>query len=213
MVASARSSDRGSRELGRELKRLRAGLTLGGVAELSRERPLSRHVCPVSPSTLSLIEQGVALPSLDTLHALARLLRVDVDCDRDALKFTVRQAGSGFCHTGTRGCWTTPFGLDAVERTVTERLRSAPPDSGTAKLLADPELLAAKLREEAEELARAESPASSVHETADVLYLAVVANAARGGTLSAVRRELELRSLRQRRRPMVAKQGAGGGER
>ena len=28
------------------------------------------------------------------------LLRVDLDCDRDALRFTVRQHGAGFCHTG-----------------------------------------------------------------------------------------------------------------
>jgi len=33
------------------------------------------------------------------------LLRVDLDCDRDALRFTVRQSGAGFCHRGTRACW------------------------------------------------------------------------------------------------------------
>src|SRR5256712_5035602 len=26
------------------------------------------------------------------------LVRVDLDCDRDALRFTVRQRGAGFCH-------------------------------------------------------------------------------------------------------------------
>ena len=33
------------------------------------------------------------------------LLRVDVDCDRDALRFTVRQHGVGFCHLHRHTCW------------------------------------------------------------------------------------------------------------
>ena len=33
------------------------------------------------------------------------LLRVDLDCDRDAMRFTVRQHGSGFCHNHTWTCW------------------------------------------------------------------------------------------------------------
>jgi phosphoribosylformimino-5-aminoimidazole carboxamide ribonucleotide (ProFAR) isomerase len=33
------------------------------------------------------------------------LLRITPDCDRDTLKFTVRQRGRGFCHEGTWTCW------------------------------------------------------------------------------------------------------------
>lgn len=33
------------------------------------------------------------------------LLRVDLDCDRDAIRFIVRQHGSGFCHKKTWTCW------------------------------------------------------------------------------------------------------------
>ena len=33
------------------------------------------------------------------------LLRVDLDCDRDAMRFTVRQHGPGFCHNHTWTCW------------------------------------------------------------------------------------------------------------
>ena len=36
------------------------------------------------------------------------LLRVDLDCDRDAIRFTVRQHGSGFCHKRTWTCWGDP---------------------------------------------------------------------------------------------------------
>jgi phosphoribosyl-ATP pyrophosphohydrolase/phosphoribosyl-AMP cyclohydrolase len=41
----------------------------------------------------------------DTSGCHQDLLRVDLDCDRDALRFTVRQHGSGFCHKKTWTCW------------------------------------------------------------------------------------------------------------
>jgi phosphoribosyl-AMP cyclohydrolase / phosphoribosyl-ATP pyrophosphohydrolase len=139
------------------------------------------------------------------------LLRVDLDCDRDALRFTVRQTGRGFCHRGTPACWPTDFRLEDLERTLHRRIAEATPGSGTARLLSDPELLAAKLREEAEELLNATSPDEVVHEAADLLYLTMVSLARGGCTLEQVRAELERRSLRVRRRPMRAKDGTDGG--
>src|SRR6266568_3381811 len=100
------------------------------------------------------------------------LVRVELDCDRDALRFTVRQRGAGFCHLDRRSCWPSGFDLDDLTRTIAERAARPEPGSGTAKLLADSALLAAKLQEEAEELGRAHERADVVHETADVLYLA-----------------------------------------
>ncbi len=132
------------------------------------------------------------------------LVRVDVDCDRDTLRFTVRQRGAGFCHLDRRSCWPSGFDLDDLARTITQRAARTEPGSGTAKLLADPTLLAAKLREEAEELGRADGP-EVVHETADVLYLALVALVRGGGTLTDVRAELARRHGRVTRRPMAAK--------
>ena len=41
----------------------------------------------------------------DTSGCSQDLLRVDLDCDRDAMRFTVRQHGSGFCHKNTWTCW------------------------------------------------------------------------------------------------------------
>ena len=134
-----------------------------------------------------------------------QLVRVDVDCDRDALRFTVRQAGVGFCHLNRRSCWESQFDLADLERTLADRMARPVAESGTARLLADPALLAAKLREEADELARAESSQDVVRETADVFYMALVALARGGGTLADVRAELARRHGAVSRRPMVRK--------
>ena len=136
------------------------------------------------------------------------LVRVELDCDRDALRFTVRQRGAGFCHLDRRSCWPSGFDLDELTRTIAERAARPEPGSGTAKLLADPALLAAKLREEAEELARADARGDVVHEAADLLYLTLVAVVRGGGTLAEVVAELSRRRGVVTRRPMVTKSEA-----
>jgi phosphoribosyl-ATP pyrophosphohydrolase len=133
------------------------------------------------------------------------LLRADLDCDRDALRFTVRQLGVGFCHRGTRSCWSADFDLGALERVIEARRDEPVPESGTARLLTDGALLGAKLREEAEELAAATSAAEAVHETADLFYMGLVALVRAGGSLTDVTAELERRHGAVSRRPMVAK--------
>jgi phosphoribosyl-ATP pyrophosphohydrolase len=132
-------------------------------------------------------------------------VRVDLDCDRDALRFTVRQAGAGFCHLNRRSCWPSDFDLADLQRTLADRVAKPVAGSGTAALLADPALLAAKLREEADELARASSRIDVVRETADVFYMALVALVRGGGTLTDVRTELARRHRVVSRRPMVEK--------
>jgi len=136
------------------------------------------------------------------------LVRVDLDCDRDALRFTVRQHGAGFCHLEQPACWPAEFALDDLERTIATRAASLPladPGSRTSKLLGDPVLLAAKLREEAAELAQADTRTEVVHETADLLYMALVALVRGGGSLAEVRAELARRHAGVTRRPMTAK--------
>lgn len=133
------------------------------------------------------------------------LLRVELDCDRDAVRFVVRQAPPGFCHTGAWTCWGSRFSPGALERTVRDRIGAADPGSGTARLLADPALLGQKLVEEARELASAVGSEAAVHEAADLLYFALVRLAREGGTLRQVTRELERRAGRVTRRPMIAK--------
>lgn len=137
--------------------------------------------------------------------ACQELLRVAADCDRDALRFTVRQQGAGFCHAGTRTCFGDDPGLGALARRAAARREEAPEGSYTRRLLEDRELLAAKLREEAGELAAATTPEQVAEEAADLLYFTLVRLAAAGVPLEAVERVLERRALRVSRRPGDAK--------
>jgi len=140
-----------------------------------------------------------------TSGATQELLKVDLDCDRDALRFTVRQKDPGFCHQDTWTCWGGSKGLPALARTLAERVASAPEGSYTRRLLDDPDLLRSKLREEASELAEAKGAEHVANETADVLYFALVAMVRAGVSLSEVEAILDQRSLKVTRRPGNAK--------
>jgi phosphoribosyl-ATP pyrophosphohydrolase len=133
------------------------------------------------------------------------LLAVDLDCDRDAIRFIVHQSGAGFCHRGTRTCFRDRFDLGALERLIRERARTADPSSGTWRLLNQPGLLASKLREESAELAAAGTPDEVVHEAADLLYLLLAKLERSGSSLAQVEAELGRRRLAVSRRPMEAK--------
>jgi phosphoribosyl-ATP pyrophosphohydrolase len=132
-----------------------------------------------------------------------RLLRIDLDCDADTLRFTVRQSGTGFCHRSTRTCWGDVQGLAGLQ----ERLCRAPQAarSYTRRLLEAPELLRAKLVEEAGELADAATHPDIVHEAADLLYFTLVAMRRSGVTLAQVGAELDRRDRTISRRPGDAK--------
>lgn len=185
-----------------------------GLAWSSREslaRAIETRRGVYQSRTRGLWEKGA------TSGATQELLRVDLDCDRDALRFTVRQGGAGFCHRGTASCWGDGPPLDRLERTLRARTlaghggvasaaaTSASSGAGTggsytARLLSDRSLLRAKLVEEAGELADAASAGEVAREAADVMYFAMVRMAAAGVTLADVERELARRSLRVLRR-------------
>lgn len=135
-----------------------------------------------------------------TSGATQELLRIDADCDRDCLRFTVRQQPPGFCHRNTRTCWGAEAGLGALARRLAERKVAAPEGSYTARLFADPARLGAKLREEADELAEAATRAEVVHEAADVLYFTLVQLARHDVDLAEVERALDRRALKVTRR-------------
>ncbi|MCE2883129.1 MAG: phosphoribosyl-ATP diphosphatase [Planctomycetaceae bacterium] len=140
--------------------------------------------------------------------ASQRLRSVRLDCDRDAIRFTVAQAAPGFCHRRTSTCWGAAEGLAALE----SRLDAAPqsPASYTRRLLGDRELLASKLREEAAELAVAATAHEVCHEAADLLYFTLVRMNAAGVRLADVAAELDRRARRMTRRPGDAKPLAQG---
>ena len=143
----------------------------------------------------------------ETSGATQELVRVAADCDRDTLRFTVRQRGTGFCHTGAATCFDD--GAD-LETRLRERLADPQPGSLTARLAGDPELLRGKLVEEAQELAEAGSKADAVAEFADLYYFALTRLLRAGGSLEDVRLELERRALKVRRRAPRAPGGPTG---
>jgi phosphoribosyl-ATP pyrophosphohydrolase len=132
--------------------------------------------------------------------ATQELLGIDADCDRDTLRFTVRQRPPGFCHLNARTCWGPDRGLGALARRLAERQDAAPAGSYTARLFADPDLLGAKLREEAAELAEADTRQQVVHEAADVFYFTLATLARHGVDLAEVEAALERRALKVTRR-------------
>ena len=123
------------------------------------------------------------------------------DCDGDALLALVEPAGPA-CHTGERTCFhrgeLRPAAahevLPALTRIVAERARERPEGSYTAALLADPPRIATKVREEADEVARAlaaESDERVIEEAADVLYHLEVLLRSRGLGLDDVEEVLD----------------------
>ena len=123
-----------------------------------------------------------------------RLTALRYDCDEDALLALVEPSGPA-CHTGERTCFhrgdmdlQPGEALPALERTIAERRETG--DTGlsyTAQLLADPAGIGEKVREEAEEVARAaadESDERVAEEAADVLYHLAVLLGSRGLSLA-----------------------------
>jgi phosphoribosyl-ATP pyrophosphohydrolase/phosphoribosyl-AMP cyclohydrolase len=134
------------------------------------------------------------------------LKAIRYDCDGDALLALVEPAGPA-CHTGERTCFhrgqlepSAPHEtLPALERVIGQRATDRPEGSYTAALLADPELRAAKVREEAEEVARAahdESDQRVSEEAADVIYHLAVLLRGRGLSLLDAERVLDGRRKR-----------------
>ncbi|KAL8769184.1 MAG: hypothetical protein Q9209_004818 [Squamulea sp. 1 TL-2023] len=133
------------------------------------------------------------------------LIRINWDCDADALQFTVRQKGIGFCHLQTATCFGPYSGVSRLERTLQNRKASAPAKSYTARLFKEPKLLQAKIMEEASELCEASSKEDIAAEAADLLYFTLVKCVAADVDLAAVERNLDLKSMKTTRRKGDAK--------
>jgi phosphoribosyl-ATP pyrophosphohydrolase/phosphoribosyl-AMP cyclohydrolase len=138
----------------------------------------------------------------ETSGNVQKVRRLRYDCDADALVALVDPAGPA-CHTGERSCFyrgdmdpTVGEALAALERTISERKASPNPGSYTAELLDDPPRIGDKVREEADEVARAaagETHTRVREEAADVLYHLTVLLASRGLSLADAFEELNAR--------------------
>ena len=158
----------------------------------------------------------------ETSGNLQRVVRVSVDCDRDAVLYDVEPAGPA-CHSGAASCFAPVEAIPAVMRFAGEPVGAAPadpldlgplfevvaarkacpePGSYTNRLLAKGiEKCAQKVGEEGVETALAavtRDDAGLAAEIADLMYHVVVLMAARGLSPGAVAAELAQR--RQKRR-------------
>lgn len=140
-----------------------------------------------------------------TSKATQELLKIDLDCDHDTLRFKVRQNGRGFCHLNQWTCFGDDDGLPALARLITQRKENAPEGSYTNRLFNDETLLAKKIEEEAFELIEAQTSEEVRWEAADVLYFTLVKMAKHGVTLADVENELRMRSKKITRRKGDAK--------
>jgi phosphoribosyl-ATP pyrophosphohydrolase/phosphoribosyl-AMP cyclohydrolase len=135
-----------------------------------------------------------------------RVSEIWIDCDADALLYLVDPVGPT-CHTGAPSCFFRSLDgserprpqplLARLEDVIASRATSTAEKSYTRALLdGGPEKIGAKLREEADELARAiasESDERVSSEAADLVYHALVALRSRGVSLRAVEAELARR--------------------
>ena len=148
----------------------------------------------------------------ETSGHVLQVREIWADCDADAVVYLVDPEGPS-CHTGRTACFFRVLEHDgslrddarmhaqsALPRLWSELLARATASaerSYTRKLLdGGPDAIGAKLREEADELARAvrdESEARVVSEAADVLYHVLVGLLSRGTSLRDVEAELARR--------------------
>ena len=126
-----------------------------------------------------------------------QVVTLTADCDRDAVLARVIPAGPA-CHDGTTSCFRDDALLSdtlaTLDATIAERAQSVlaagEKPSYTQRLLTDRNLRLKKLGEEAVELTMAcvdHDTARAAEETADLVYHALVALHAVGGTLDDVR--------------------------
>jgi phosphoribosyl-ATP pyrophosphohydrolase/phosphoribosyl-AMP cyclohydrolase len=133
-----------------------------------------------------------------------RVVSLSADCDADAVLARVVPAGPA-CHTGAESCFgSAALGADALgslDATIAARAAAADVagPSYTRRLLGDRNLRLKKLGEEAAELVTACADADVARareEAADLMYHALVALRAVGGSLDDVRAVLAERAAR-----------------
>ena len=129
-----------------------------------------------------------------------QVVSLSPDCDGDAVLARVISAGPA-CHTGARSCFgdaaLAPDALAVVDAIIVERGSAVDASTSyTRRLLDDRNLRLKKIGEEAAELVTACADGDAVRaceETADLVYHALVALRAAGGSLGDVQKVLATR--------------------
>ena len=124
------------------------------------------------------------------------------DCDRDALLVRVRPQGPA-CHTGRFSCFGKGDEMDSILGELTavirQRRKQLKPNSYTSKIVRDRQAIAAKLREECEELIEAQGRRNIRWEAADLLYFMLVYLENRRMPWAEVLKELRKRRKKRKR--------------
>ena len=129
----------------------------------------------------------------ETSGNVLKMIKIRVDCDRDALLVTAQPAGP-VCHTGSWSCFTTDrdFSLEYLQDIITERFKNPPAGSYTATL--NDTLVREKIMEEAQELCEAKTKDEVIWEAADLFYFSTVLMTRAGVTVQDILDELDRRN-------------------
>lgn len=137
----------------------------------------------------------------ETSGNVLRVRELVADCDGDTVLARVDPVGPA-CHVGTTTCFGEESRGDALaslDATIAQRMSATDTEGAgyTQKLLRDRNLRLKKIGEEASELVTAcadGDTARATEEAADLIYHALVALRAAGGTLAGVRDVLNARA-------------------
>jgi phosphoribosyl-ATP pyrophosphohydrolase/phosphoribosyl-AMP cyclohydrolase len=173
-----------------------AVLMVAGADREALERTIATGEMHYRSRTRGLWHKGA------TSGNVQRVLSLGADCDGDAVLARVAPAGPA-CHTGATSCFgetvLAPDALSTLDATIAARAAergSEDRPSYTRRLLADRNLRLKKIGEEAAELVTACADGDverAREEAADLLYHALVALRALGGSLDDVRAVLAAR--------------------
>ncbi|GAA95890.1 uncharacterized protein L969DRAFT_76313 [Mixia osmundae IAM 14324] len=208
-------------------------ITSAFLSALKTDRPDALYSTVVASSTASRLPLGLVYSSAESIKASIEtgratyfsrsrneiwkkgetsgatqvVERILIDCDGDALLFSVVQKqGTSFCHTEKSvSCFAPLQGLADLEQTLLQRKANSPAGSYSKRLFDDSALLEAKIREEADEVCRATTKEETAAEVADLIYFALARCVSKGVTLADVEAVLDKRALKLTRRPGNAK--------
>lgn len=121
------------------------------------------------------------------------LVRVQYDCDRDALLFKVRQTNNA-CHEGTYSCFgDREFSINELYGLIAQRMNNpqdAPQNSYTVTVAHNELLLKEKILEETEEVINYKDRENLIWEIADLTYFILVLMATKNITQNDIINEL-----------------------